>query len=360
MSEPIQLWQRLQQAGLVQGEMPAHELPMPWYVRVLQGFAGWLAAWFVLGFISALLAPIIGSLFKDGMEQIAAVLGVGLLVTAWRLLNQAKTDFLQQLALALSMAAQLLLIVSLHNQWQSSGTWLLWAAIQATLAWCMPSYVHRVMSSFTAFYALTAALADTPLVWLMPICAAALMAGLWLSEERWFADSDRIRPISYGMTLVLLHQHAVTLLPVSLWDELVSHHQAVYERSAWLLWLNEWGLAVVWLVVVWTLLQRYQIKLTSSQGLKALVAAGLVAVLSQVAQGFTVAWLMMLLGFAQSNRILLGLGVVAFWGYLSRYYYLLEISLAEKAAWLVSAGVVLLLARWHLAKENEAQESNHA
>ena len=69
-STPEELWRRLQQAGIVTGEMPplvAVEVT-PWYVRLLQGFTGQFAAVFLLLFVF--------SVFKDliKQEEVALVL----------------------------------------------------------------------------------------------------------------------------------------------------------------------------------------------------------------------------------------------------------------------------------------------
>ncbi len=39
------VWGQLRDAGLVTGECPPRtESPSPWYVRVMLGFSGWIAA----------------------------------------------------------------------------------------------------------------------------------------------------------------------------------------------------------------------------------------------------------------------------------------------------------------------------
>jgi uncharacterized membrane protein len=58
----------------------------------------------------------------------------------------------------------------------------------------------------------------------------------------------------------------------------------------------------------------------------------------------------MLLGFSASNRILLGLGIIALLFFVSSYYYLLDSTLLVKATTLLSVGVILLGTRWGLSK----------
>jgi uncharacterized membrane protein len=62
-------------------------------------------------------------------------------------------------------------------------------------------------------------------------------------------------------------------------------------------------------------------------------------------------------GFANGNRVLIGLGIAALVGYLSHYYYSLQATLLEKSVLLMCTGLVLLAARfalhrwWPLSKE---------
>jgi uncharacterized membrane protein len=61
-----------------------------------------------------------------------------------------------------------------------------------------------------------------------------------------------------------------------------------------------------------------------------------------IAGGLTIA----VLGFANGNRMLVGLGVAALLLYVSSYYYLLDATLLLKSGVLVATGVALLAARW--------------
>jgi uncharacterized membrane protein len=54
--------------------------------------------------------------------------------------------------------------------------------------------------------------------------------------------------------------------------------------------------------------------------------------------------------FANGNRVLAGLGILALLGYLSHYYYALYATLLAKSALLAGAGLVLLAARFALRR----------
>ena len=56
------IWARLQGFGLVEGELPVLDTNRaPWYVRVMPGFAGWIGALFLLGFVGVGFAFVIRS-----------------------------------------------------------------------------------------------------------------------------------------------------------------------------------------------------------------------------------------------------------------------------------------------------------
>ena len=55
---------------------------------------------------------------------------------------------------------------------------------------------------------------------------------------------------------------------------------------------------------------------------------------------------MLILGFAIGNRVLFGLGVLGFIGFLSHYYYQMQATLLYKSAVLAMMGVFLLAIRF--------------
>ena len=83
----------------------------PWYIGLLLGAGGWLAGLFLLGFVALLLPP-------DEPPE-AALTGAVLLVAAWGLFKADRDGagcsqgFMAQLALALSIAGQCLLLFAM-------------------------------------------------------------------------------------------------------------------------------------------------------------------------------------------------------------------------------------------------------
>jgi len=110
------------------------------------------------------------------------------------------------------------------------------------------------------------------------------------------------------------------------------------------------------------LLAREDVPLESAQGKIAFVGAVILAVATLKAPGIGPAAAVLVIGFANGNRVLAGFGILALLGYLSHYYYALQLTLLEKSAVLACTGVALLAARVALLRYWPATEegASHA
>ena len=70
--------------------------------------------------------------------------------------------------------------------------------------------------------------------------------------------------------------------------------------------------------------------------------------------------LIIIIATANSQRVLLGLSVIALVGYIFWYYYQLDTSLLVKSASMLVIGIALLLLRWLLIKGYFAQIKSSA
>src|SRR5690606_9062763 len=103
------------------------------------------------------------------------------------------------------------------------------------------------------------------------------------------------------------------------------------------------GAVLLWLVAV--LLRAHGVRLGSLQARAALAVAAVLALATLKAPGLAPAIVILLTGFANGNRLLVGAGIVALVLYLSSYYYLLEVTLLTKSVVLFFTGIALLGAR---------------
>ena len=106
-TEHAQLWQALQQANCVDVDTPLPHQPLmpPWYLGILQGFAGWVAALFLLGFMGSFLALSLGEVLDEGILFIAAIFVVIGAVLDRKSLQQQV--FVTQLALVFGLSGLL-------------------------------------------------------------------------------------------------------------------------------------------------------------------------------------------------------------------------------------------------------------
>ncbi|NLC21884.1 MAG: DUF4401 domain-containing protein [Halomonadaceae bacterium] len=340
------LKQRLARAGItVTGGEALPELATPWFVRVLQAFSGWLAALFLLGFIA------VGALFVLDSEGAAAGLGVVLIAAAFGTLQLAKSDFLEHLALAVSLVGQLLLAWELFSAMEKETAGLWWAllVLQVLLALMMPSLTHRAFSAFSASVALFLALHEG-------LAAAGLAGGLvlllltllWLNEFRWPDRLRALEALGLGLLLGLVAIQAVTYFaqPLLTWR--------YAEEPGAMAWLEPWGGsalgALALLLLVRHLLKRHAGRLAAGVRPAAYGAVLAVALLSLQAHGLLQGVVVIVLGFAIGHRWLLGGGVLLLLLASANYYYWLEVSLLHKALSLFGLGGLLLVLRWLLRR----------
>lgn len=350
------LWARLSAGGFVEGGYPARGQPQsPWYVRAMLGFAGWIGALFLIGFVGAAFA----SILDDGPS--ATIAGAACCGGAFALFRSFDEQvFVEQFALALSIAGQMLLVVGLAQLLQPDRAtfYLAVAATQAALALAVPNFLHRVLATTGAAIALALAVHRLSLHGFAAPLLCASVAWLWLDPTRW-ASGRLWRPVGYGLVLALLLVETFRLFGVDTWfgraDEtpswIVMHGPAIGQALA--------GAALVWVAVA--LSSREGFAPASRIALSAAGAALLIGVLSLSAPGLASALLILLLGFAAGNRILMALGILSLLGFVAHFYYSLHATLIEKAAILAVTGLCLLAAHVVLRRgASGAEDPGHA
>ncbi len=320
-------WQRLREASLVEGEIPppgAHS--SPWYVRAMLGIAGWIGAMFLLGFIAVGLAAIIKS------NTAAIVAGAVFCAAAFAIFRFAKDNvFATQFALAVSLAGQALFIFGIASDIRGEGTGfaLTIFVLEAALAVAVPNFIHRVMTTFAAMMALAWMLGTFGAWTLTPVIPALGIAIIWLDESLWARRASTWAPIGYGLVLGMLMTSAM----LTWWGQggfLFPELRRVSAISA--PWFSRVVIAGLLVFAVVRLLQRESVEPGSRSGMFALALVSVIALASLLAPGVASALLLILLGFATANRILLALGFAAFAGFLSNYYYRLDSTLLVKSS----------------------------
>ena len=343
------LWQSLSEAGLVSGELPqaATNPQSPWPVRLMLGVAGWIGALFLLGF--ALVAfTILGNSAGAAIPAGAICCFAAYLI--FRTLP--RNEFIAQFGFALSIAGQSLIVIGLFNLNGSSrgaatATFLVMAAIEAALAVFVPNYVHRAFTALAAnvFLFLASLLFGGPV--LPALVAAAGVVVVWLHTAPDAKRASFWEPIGYGFAIALLHFDGAMLFG----DDLL---RLLWSRSVplppYLIWAAQAVTSALFFYVAWQLRERAGVKLNSPGGIVVTAGAIVVTLCGLGAPGISAAILVLVLGFANSNRVLMGLGLIAFGFYLSHFYYQLDTTLLVKSMILAATGVVILGLWWAIER----------
>ena len=337
------LWSRLRERGLVEGELPSPgEARSPWFVRAMLGIAGWIGALFLLGFVGAAFAFIL----KSSAASVLA--GAGACAAAVVLFRAApRNDFVAQFGLAVSLAGQVMLVMGV-GQWfgrSSSGTALYIALQQALLFVLVPNFVHRVWAAWSSALAVAFAMLELGLYAFTPAVMTAAFLWVALREFELARHGAAARTAVYGLALAAV-QAAVMHGGVT--EMLIRSREHGLSLGEAGLWLGRFASLAVLLWAVVMLLRREGLALSSGQGRIGLAGALILGVASFKAPGVAPAAAILIVGYANADRVLSGLGILALLGYLSSYYYWLQATLLEKSALLAATGVALLVARFAL------------
>jgi hypothetical protein len=352
-----EIWDRLVAAHIVTGAVPPpgdeEAMQVPWYVRALTGIAGWIAAGFLLGFIGVALD------FVDSNTS-SIIAGLVLTAAAYALLrNGARHAFGSQFAIAMSLAGQVLVWMGIEPDLRRPHVeWLVIAAFQAALAVVLPNFVLRVWCAGAAAIAIAMLLLASGAYFLSIGLLAAATALVWLYEFTWSRVNSVLRAIGYGLTLALIVIQATVFGVASVDGWLLYKVELLLGWAPrWLGWLLP---GIVLVAVVWRLHARSGADLDEKNTLVPLFAAALVTAASFKAPGIATGLTLVLLGYSNANRSLVGLGLVALLSYLSAYYYLLETTLLMKSLTLAVTGSVLIAARFALTRLFPAGEMSRA
>ena len=353
-----QLWERLAAAGLVSGKIaPPTGQHSPWFVRAMLGFAGWIGALFLLGFVAASLQFVIRS---DG---VSVIIGAAVCAAAAFLFRASRgKDFAVQFGLAMSFAGQALFISGLMGlfKWESGFSYVAVAVFETALVAVVVNSIHRVVSSFAAAVSLSLALSSYGLQQSAPALITLGIAVVWLDELRWAAQGSLVRPVGYGLVLAAAFVNGALLTHGLMWLDIARGTRVFVTPLYWAgMILN----STVFIYAVLRLLLREGLGLDGRLARVAVIAALVIALSSFKAPGVITGLIIVLLGFANGNRVLTALGMMALLAYLSHYYYQLQATLLVKSVSLGATGIVLLAARFALFKlwpEKEPGGGHHA
>lgn len=316
----------------------------PWYVRFLVGIGAWLAAIFFSIFLG------VTEIYKN--HGAAFVFGAAACLVAAYLLRQRLGDFVEQILIAGSLVGQILMLFGLSKSFSGRDALvqflLIVVGLQSVMFLLNTSLVLRflaVLFGSTALFGVIHQQQPHAIHALVIVYAALLPICWWMrsghpqgdSSLPWFGERGWLgTKENFGS--VLGNGIAVSLVCALIFSALPE----VSRKFRVLSWIpSAVGIGAVWLGVVWRLLQREQ-KAVDIEVLVVGCGMLLFCGFSYNTPGVLIAGLFGTLGFAERDRFLMGLGVVALLFFLSAYYYNMNITLLVKSFALMIPGLILL------------------
>lgn len=369
---------QLQQLGLIDATInnktlasaDAHD-SMPWFLHLFFGSSGVLASLLFIGFLSLLLAETGALDSAIGLFMIGAILSAaGFLL--FKTKHIRTSTFMSSLAFALSVAGQLYIAFALFFngffRMFISGLALplevwLFLFIQVLMTFIVPSFIYRLLSSLVAlgciiyllnFYNLPEVSVGL-IALLVTITHLQRFSILKRVSCVWHRNmSDVIGAVGYASAIMLL-SISVYFIAAEYGHDFGSYKQGFHYNY----YLAQGLLTLASLYATVLILRRYAVKLLSTTGIIIFCATAILGVMSVYVSGLLATCLIIVIATANSQRVLLGLGVFALVGYIFWYYYQLDTSLLLKSTSMLIIGIGILLMRWLLIKRYFGETSDN-
>ena len=358
----------LQQQGLIDTQNVSDKLlnnaesaaRSPWFISLLFGMSGILASLFFIGFLTLMLDN------TGLLDSTLAVIIIGALlsVIGGFLFYNARSrhsPFWNGLAFAITLAGQgYIAFALLASEIAEPLNIMLLLLVQLLMTIVIPNFIYRLLSATLAlsylFYLLNYYhLSEVSLGLFALITSVAHLQRYTLAAfipTKWRASFfDISSAIGYASAYVLLlvSVYFIAAEYGNSFDNLDSLDN-YGEAFSYNYYLAQGLLTLASLYAAYLILKRYHIKLLSAAGLLISAAIIILGVISIYVSGLLATSLIIIIATANSQRVLLGLGVIALVGYIFWYYYQLDTTLLVKSASMLVIGIALLLLRWLLIK----------
>ncbi len=286
----------------------------PWYISFLLGASGWVAGLFVLLFI--------GLLFRPDSQPAFLLCGAVLVASAWGLYKADREGaFVAQLALAFSVAGQILLVMGLVSGNAAFASIAFVALIvQVILVFIMPNALHRTLSTLFACAAL----------------AATVRYSLF-AEMLQFGNSASLAETSPTLVYALAGW-AITWLPIAALTYWLIRYEARWMARGWQAIIRPalTGL-IIGLAFATLISQPFELFGWSGRNSSDRGWLALWPLLSALAATAAVA-----AGFALRSRALMGIGIIGALLHISHFYYALGTTLLMKSLIMLLMGAAML------------------
>ncbi len=363
----------LQQQGLIDAQNVNHELlssaqseaRSPWFISLFFGMSGILASLFFIGFLTLLLD---NTGLLDSTLAVFIIGGILSVIGGFLFYNARirHSPFWNSLAFAITLAGQgYIAYALLASEIAEPLNIMLLLLVQLLMTVAIPNFIYRLLSATLAlsclFYLLNYYhLSEISLGLLALITSVTHLQRYTLAAfipTKWRMNALEIMSaIGYASAYVLLSV-SVYFIAAEYGNSFANFNSldSYGEAFSYNYYLAQGLLTLASLYAAYLILKRYQVKLRSTAGLLISAAIVLLGIMSIYVSGLLATSLIIIIATANSQRVLLGLGVIASVGYIFWYYYQLDTSLLVKSVSLFVIGIALLLLRWLLIKSYFAQ-----
>ena len=363
----------LQQQGLIDAQNVNHELlssaqseaRSPWFISLFFGMSGILASLFFIGFLTLLLD---NTGLLDSTLAVFIIGGILSVIGGFLFYNARirHSPFWNSLAFAITLAGQgYIAYALLASEIAEPLNIMLLLLVQLLMTVVIPNFVYRLLSATLALNCLFYLLnyyhfSEVSLGLLALITSVTHLQRYTLAvfiPHKWRMNALEItNAIGYASAYVLL-SISVYFIAAEYGNSFANFNSLdnYGEAFSYNYYLAQGLLTLASLYAAYLILKRYQVKLRSTAGLLISAAIVLLGIMSIYVSGLLATSLIIIIATANSQRVLLGLGVIASVGYIFWYYYQLDTSLLVKSVSLFVIGIALLLLRWLLIKSYFAQ-----
>ena len=352
----------LQQRGLIDAQnvsdkllnSAASEAPSPWFISLFFGMSGILASLFFIGFLTLLLD---NTGLLDSTLAVFIIGGILSGIGGFLFYNARSRHrpFWNSLAFAITLAGQgYIAYALLASEITEPLNIVLLLLVQLLMTVAIANFIYRLLSATLAlsclFYLLNYYyLSEVSLGLLALITSVTHLQRYRLAAfipTKWRMNALEItNAIGYASAYVLL---SVSVYFIA--AEYGNSFDSYGEAFSYNYYLAQGLLTLASLYAAYLILKRYHIKLLSAAGLLISAAIVLLGIMSIYVSGLLATSLIIIIATANSQRVLLGLGIIALVGYIFWYYYQLDTTLLVKSASMLVIGIALLLLRWVLIK----------
>jgi len=315
---------------------------LPWYLRMAVGVGAWTATGLFLAFLLTIAN------LDD--ERLRIVVGIALTAAAVGVRRTASSEFLRQAAVAASLAGQGLLLVGVHEMFDSVRfTAAAIILVSVALIWLVPDAIHRFLSTLAMVVALYVLVVDEKsqnAFELTTLALAAAVGFVWRYRVRDRGEfaAALLQPVGYAL---------VTALFAALLLGSITHFGQTPIGNAHVLALGRLitiGITVGLVALVWAIIHEHGAALNSGKAFAALAGVMALGVGTLSTPGIVAGAAVLVLAFDRRDRVLLGMGVIFLLVFGSVYYYSMHITLLEKSGVLAGSGVLLLAVRNRMAR----------